>query len=352
MLILASITAFALAVITTPLVMKFASKFGFVDNPATHIHPAIIHNRIIPRGGGLAIYLAILPTIFLFTEVTREIGGLLLGAAIAVIIGTLDDKYDLSPWLRLISNFIVAGIIVLSGIGIASVTNPFGGIIRLDQYQIAVNIGGQHTILVVADILAMIWIVWVMNMLNWSKGVDGQMPGIVIIACLVLAAVGFKFLSLDPKQLVVIKIALITAGATAGFLIYNFHPAKIFPGYGATILGLIIASLAIMASGKVATAILVLAVPMIDGIITVIRRIIKRQSPLKGDRQHLHHLLLDRGWSQRKIALFYWGVCAILGAVAINLKSLEKAFVVTTVFIIIAGGIIWLTIAGRPEKSS
>lgn len=349
-ILLPALTAFLLALITTPITAKLATRYGFVDDPKTHKHPAIIHTKIIPRAGGLALYFAIVPTILAFVDINQQIIALIIASTIAVIIGTLDDKYDLSPLIRLVSNFGIAAIVVFSGISIASITNPFGGIIRFDQYRINFHLFNDRSILIVADILAIVWIVWVMNMLNWSKGVDGQMPGIVIITTLVIALVGYKFLAIDPKQLTVIQIALITAGATGGFLVFNFHPAKIFPGYGATILGLIIASLSIMASGKVATAVLVLAVPIIDGLVTIARRIIQKKSPLKGDRSHLHHILLNLGWSQRQIALFYWVLCAILGSLALNLKSLEKLFVGVALFVIIGGGIIWLNLVGRKEN--
>lgn len=342
----------AIASTVTPIVIYLAKKFGFVDDPKKHKHPAIIHSKIIPRAGGIPLYLAIIIPILFFVDLNRQITGLIVGATVAVVVGTIDDKYDISPIVRLISNFIVAAIVVFAGIGIGSVTNPLGGIIRLDQLQLNLNFWGYNIILLLADFLALVWIVWVMNMLNWSKGVDGQMPGIVIISALVIALVSLKFLPIDPSQETVAKIAIILAGATTGFLIFNFYPAKIFPGYGATILGFFLATLAILSSGKVATAVLVLAVPMIDGVFTLARRIASKKSPFVGDRSHLHHLLLNIGWSQRKIALFYWTFCVILGALALNLKSVEKLFVVVSLFIIIGGGIIWLNLIGRKENEA
>jgi UDP-GlcNAc:undecaprenyl-phosphate GlcNAc-1-phosphate transferase len=198
----------------------------------------------------------------------------------------------------------------------------------------------------------MIWIAWVMNMVNWSKGVDGQMPGIVIIAAVILALVSLKFLPADPRQLVVAKIALIVAGATFGFLIYNFYPAKIFPGYGATILGFFLATLAILASGKLATAILVLAVPFADGVVTIFRRVWLGKSPFKGDRAHLHHLLLNYGFSQKLVALFYWTFCAILGTISLFLKSIEKLFIGVAVGITIAGAVLWLNYLQLGKKKN
>ena len=106
MLVFPFLLSLAIAVITTPVIAKLAVKFGFVDNPQFHKHPAIIHSKIIPRAGGLAIYLAVIPTILIFVPLTKAIIGLIIAATLTVIVGTIDDKYDLSPMLRLISNFI------------------------------------------------------------------------------------------------------------------------------------------------------------------------------------------------------------------------------------------------------
>lgn len=342
-LLIPALTAFLISIISTPIVAIFAKKFGFTDDPKKRKHPAIIHKKIIPRAGGVVLWLSIIIPIVLFVKIDRQIVGLILGATIAVIVGTLDDKYDIPPIFRLLSNFLIAILVVVFGFSTFSITNPLGGIVRFDTVIFQTSLfGSQLVIYPVGAFFAIIWITWVMNMVNWSKGVDGQMPGIVVIAAIILAIVSLKFLPSDPRQLVVAKIAFIVAFSTLGFLIYNVYPAKIFPGYGATILGFFLATLAILASGKLATAILVLFVPFIDGAITIGRRLYLKKSPLAGDRAHLHHLLLSYGFSQRKIALFYWTACAILGMLSVFLKSIEKLFVVVVFGIIITGGLIWL----------
>jgi len=330
--------AFFLALLTTPLTIALAKKYGLVDDPKTHKHPAILHRKPIPRVGGLALWLAILPAILLATPKNLEIWGIILAGSLAVAIGTLDDKFDLSPYLRLASNFLVALIVVAAGVGINFITNPFGGVIAFDP--------------MFAKILAIFWIVWVMNMLNWSSGVDGQMPGIVVIAALTLTTVSLKFPLADPNQTATALIATITAGAALGFLVYNWHPAKIFPGYGATVLGLLIAVLAILTSGKIAAALLVLAVPLTDGALTIARRIWQKKLPVWGDRAHFHHLLLNFGLTQRQIALFYWSLCAILGAISLYLKSLGKLFALVVIVIIIGGIILWLQLFFKKAKGN
>lgn len=184
--------SFLAALLVTPLVIYLAKRFGFIDDPKTHKHPAILHTKIIPRAGGLALYLAIIPLSFFILPFDKKLLGIAIGATLAVIIGVLDDKRDLNPYLRLGSNFLVAAIAVASGIGISFITNPFGGVIRLDTLRVTFDFFGPHSIFVLADIFAIFWIAWVMNMLNWSKGVDGQMPGIAAIVAFVLGLLALR----------------------------------------------------------------------------------------------------------------------------------------------------------------
>lgn len=343
-ILLSFIFAFSVVLVATPAVMKFAGKFGFVDNPKTHKHPAILHNKIIPRAGGMAIGVGIIAAIMLFVPMQKQVIGIILGMIGAIIVGVLDDKYDINPYIRLLSNFAVAFIVVMSGIGISFITNPLGGVIRLDELIIRFDFFGQHSIVLLADLFAVFWIVWVMNMLNWSKGVDGQLAGIATVAFLVLGIVSLKFALTDPSQTTVTVLCFIAAGASVGFLPYNWHPARIFPGYSSTILGFLIAVLSIMSGAKVMIAVLVMAIPLIDGVFTILRRILMKKSPFWGDKGHLHHQLLALGWGHRKISLFYWTVCAILGAVGLLTSGTEKFFASLLVGIVLVGLILWINL--------
>ena len=345
------LATFFLTVIITPLVSVWAKKYGFSDNPKTHKHPAILHKKTIARAGGLATWLAILPVILIALPVDKKILGIILAGSLAVFVGTLDDKYEISPYLRLLSNFAVATIVVTAGVGITAITNPFGGMIKLDTLRLSFDLLSSHSILVWADLFTIFWIVFIMNMLNWSSGVDGQLAGIVVIVTLTLLIVSLKFLPTDPSQKTTAIICAIVAGASLGFLVFNWHPAKIFPGYGATVLALLVAVLAILSSGKIATALLVLAVPTIDSVVTIGRRILQRKMPIWGDRAHLHHLLLDLGLTQRQVALFYWTICAILGAISLYLKSVGKLFALSLLVLVIGGIILWLHLSYQRVKA-
>ncbi len=340
-LLLPSIISFLLTIISVPPTIAFAKKFKLLDSPKIRPHPAHTQQRIVPRAGGLPVFIGIVATLMLFTPFEKYTIGILAGLFILLVIGLLDDRYqNLSPYLRLLTQFLAAGAAVWSGIGIGFITNPLGGIIHLDT---------SPQLMLLADFLAVIWIVWVMNMINWSKGVDGQMPGIVTIAALILGLLSLKLnLSNDLSQVTVAKLSFITAGCSFGFLIFNWHPAKIFPGFsGSTILGFMIAVLAILSGGKLATAGLVLLIPATDFTYTFFRRILEGKSPVWGDKGHLHHKLLEQGFSHAQIALFYILGSVILGAAALSLSSSGKLFAALLVGAIILGTILWLNFFGN-----
>lgn len=345
-----------LSLVLTPLTIFLAMKYGFTDDPKKHKHPAILHKKVVPRAGGVPIFLAFGVTCVITLGVSKQTLGILLGGLLLVVVGVLDDKYELKNSVKLIAQVMAALLAIAFGVGIAFITNPIfaiGGllgiassdVIRLDELRIVFDFLGVHSILVWADLFALFWIVWVINMVNFSSGVDGQMPGIVVISLVVIFAASLSF-GADPNEAIVTQLALVGAGATLGFLIYNFYPAKIFPGdSGSYFLGFLVAVLAILSGAKVGTAILVMAIPLIDGVFTIIRRVIARQSPFAGDRKHLQHRLMELGWGQRRVALFYWLLCAILGSAALTLSSTEKLFAGIVSAIIVLGGLLWLNMS-------
>ncbi len=319
--------------------IEFAKKFNLLDNPRVRPHPAHIQKRVVPRAGGLACFVGLVIAILIFTSFKTYTLGLIAALVILLLIGLLDDKHqNLSPYIRLISQFIAALMIVLSGISIKFITNPLGGIIYFDP--------------LISNIVTIIWIVWVMNMINWSKGVDGQMPGITTVASLILGLLSIKLYLLgDPTQADVAKLSFITTGVSLSLLLFNWYPAKIFPGFsGSGVLGFMIATLAILSGAKLATAGLVLLIPATDFAYTFIRRILQGKSPVWGDRGHLHHKLLEQGFSHPMIALFYILASAILGGAALALSSSGKMFASILVATVTLGAILWLNFFGGLSK--
>lgn len=337
-------TSLLVTLLTTPIIIFIAQKTKLVDDPRTHKHPAILHRKPIPRGGGIPLFIGIFIATMLFVPKTTITFLIMIGAFLAVFVGTLDDKFDLSPHIRLVSNFIIAALVViLGGVSIQFISSPLGGILSFDTFTI-------NSFSVVPGALAMLWIVWTMNMLNWSKGVDGQMPGIAAISALVIGILSLRFSPLDEQSLLTTKLCFITAGASLGFLPFNFHKAKIFPGYGATLLGFLLGTTAILSGAKVATALLVMGIPMIDGAFTILRRLLSGKSPFLGDRRHFHHLLLDAGLGQRTIAIMYWVFSAVLGLIALSLSSQAKFFAILALFLAVSGILMWLHFFTSPTN--
>lgn len=323
--------ALFVSLIATPPVIFLARKIKLVDDPKTHKHPAIIHKKPLPRAGGLPIYLAIISAILFFLPLDKSFIAIIYAGLLVTIIGLLDDKYDLSPYVRFLGNILAASMVVFSGVDLPFITNPLGGIVEFAIFSFNIN----GLVITPATIFAIIWIVWVMNMLNWSKGVDGQMPGIAAISAIIIGIASLRFPVLTSDNIHVSQLSFAVAGASVGFLFYNFYPAKIFPGYSATILGFMIGVLSIMSSAKLATAVLVMGVPTADALFTIARRLLSRRSPFRHDKGHLHHLLLSLGFRQRTIALFYWLMSLLLGLFALNLSSRGKLFAIILVVVLV-----------------
>ena len=323
-----------LAAVLTPLVIWIYTKNNWLDDPEAEKHAKKTHVHPVPRGGGIVIFIAILIASFFFLEYDRYLVSIMLGAAILMIVGVLDDIYDLPPWVRLISGLLVALIVVGSGIGIAYVSNPFGpGVIHLDQPQLLLSIGGEdRAIWILSDLFALFFILWNMNIVNWSKGVDGQMPGFVSIALVFIGILALRFFD-DPTQFNTTQLSFIAAGAFAGLLIWNWYPQKIMPGYGAgSLAGYFISVLAILSGAKIATTLMVLGVPTADAVFTIFRRLRAGKSPLWGDRGHLHHKLLDvYKWGRRRVAVFYWLCSCVLGVIALYANTQVKVIVLVVV---------------------
>lgn len=345
-LIFPPLIAACVTFLCTPMVITFANYFRLVDDSKHRYHPAHTHRGIIPRAGGLALGVGIAVSILTYIPLTGHIIGILIGGILLVIVGLLDDKKDINPYIRLTTNGIAASIAVFAGgTVIPYVTNPLtGGILPLQIGTLPIYIFGIHFTLGLPQLLAIIWIVWTMNIVGWSAGVDGQMPGYVAISAFVLGLLSLRYTIEDPTQLWVTLLAFITAGAFAGFLPWNFYPQKIMPGYGGkTLAGYMLALLGILSFAKLGTALLVLGIPMLDAIATLIRRIGKKHSPVLADRGHLHHKLLDLGWGKRRIALFYWGVSAILGLVSLTVTSKLKVFTFIVVAVSLTMFLVWVS---------
>ncbi len=355
MSILIFFLAFLLAMAITPCVILLYKKFGWLENPADHKHVKVTHKKPLPRGGGLVIFFAVSLASIFFLHLNTYLFGILAGAFLLTVVGFLDDIFDIHPIIRLVAGVVASLIVVGSGIGIPYVTNPFGpGVIHLDQPQLSFFLfGAVHHIWILADVLAIFFIIWNMNIVNWSKGLDGQMPGFVAIALIFVGLLSTKFLD-DPSQFNTANLAFLVAGAFAGFLLWNFYPQKIMAGYGAVSLaGYFLAVLSILSGAKIATTVMVLAIPTADAIFTISRRLIAGKSPLWGDRGHLHHKLMDvLGWGRRRIAIFYWGTTFIMGLLSLYLNTVSKIATIGLAWILVFGFLIWAKLQSVKQQKN
>ena len=346
--VLPLIVAAVLSAISVPAVISIAKYFGLIDDPSKRPHPAHTETRILPRAGGLAIFLGLVITTAIFIPFAKGITGILLGGGLLVFVGLLDDKRDVHPYLRLGVNILAATLAVAGGAGIGFITNPLtGGIINFDTIRWSFTFLGNHSILPVADLLAIIWITWAINMVGWSGGVDGQMPGFVAIAAFTIGLLSFNQISLENfPAWTGSTLAFITCGAYLGFLYWNRFPQKILPGYSAKALaGFLLATLAILNTAKLGTALLVLGVPAVDAVYVLVTRLLSKNDPTKPGRSHLHHRLLDAGWGKQKIALFYWIISGILSVVALTVNAKQKFFAGLAVVVGILAIILWLKLS-------
>lgn len=336
--------AVLIAWLVAPVVINFYTRRGWLDDPEKHKHAKVTHQKPVPRGGGIVVFLAIVISALLFLEVDRYLVAILAGGFLLTVVGTLDDVLDLHPLIRLGAGFVAALLVVGSGIGIAYVSHPFQeGVIHLDQPQLSLFLlGKERSIWLLADLFALFFIVWNMNIVNWSKGVDGQMPGFVVIAMVVIGLLSFNFVD-DPTQFNTALFSFIVAGAFLGLLYWNWYPQKIMPGYGAgSLAGFFLAITAIISGAKVATMLMVLGIPTADAVFTILRRLRAGKSPFWGDRGHLHHKLIDVfKWDKRQVAVFYWASSLAAGALSFYLTTLGKVVTIVAITGFVFTILIW-----------
>lgn len=336
--------ALTISLLATPVTIELFKRLRWVVDPKKQAHPAHLHQKPIPKGGGIPTIAAVIVTSLLFLKIDKHFGFILIGLLLTLLVGLIDDIKPVNPYFRLISNFAAALIVIGAGIGIAYVTNPFGeGVIDLSRPRINLFFGGElHQLWLLADVFALLWIPFVMNAINWSSGLDGQVSGVVAIAAAVIGLLSLTY-SADITQWSVAVLAFALAGSYVGFSLFHFYPQKIMPGYsGTSTAGFLLAVLAILATAKVGTALVVLGLPLIDAVYAGIRRIAAGKSPVWGDRGHLHHKLMDMGWGKRKVALFYWLITAFLGIIALNANAEMKLFAILGLAIIIMGFFLWI----------
>src|SRR5256886_8326045 len=345
LLVGSTLLAFALAAAATPIVGLAARRLGMLDMPGgRRVHP-----RPIPRPGGLAIALAFGSAIFAFWIVDRLAGHPFLipeevrssrftltaiAALLGMGVGLIDDMLELRARWQFLGLLIVAAVIVFAGIHIDFVNDPLSD--RLVELAFPVAVA-----------FTMFWIVGMNIALNFIDGLDGLAAGVAAIAALTLGGLALLPQVSEPF---VAWMAFTLAGAVAGFLLFNFHPAKLFLGTtGVAFVGTMLAVLSIFGTAKVAAALLVLGVPIIDAFYVIVRRLATGRAPFAPDRGHVHHRLLDVGLSHRQAVLLIYAITLGLGALAF--ASSGRAQLYSFVGLLLVFGVAVLALSQRTAKA-
>ncbi|MED1916028.1 MraY family glycosyltransferase [Bacillus thuringiensis] len=322
-LILGFLTSLIISFIATPYVKNLAVKVGAVDAP----NQRKVHTRIMPRMGGLAIYIGYLVAFFLFVPYTNisEMLGIFIGSTIVMVVGMLDDKYQLSPKWKLLGQLVATAIVVIPfGLKIGVVNLPYSGSIDFSSgwlFWLAIPI-------------TMFWIVGVTNAVNLIDGLDGLSAGVSAIAA---GTMGVMALLMDDYK--VATYCFVLLGAILGFLYFNFHPARLFMGdTGSLFLGFNLAALSIMGFKEALFVsfiipIVVLGVPLWDTFFAIVRRIVNKKPISSPDKGHLHHCLLNMGLSHRSTVLTIYSISIFFGTMAILLTKTTKW---TTIIVMVA----------------
>ncbi|MES2211191.1 MAG: MraY family glycosyltransferase [Chloroflexota bacterium] len=313
--------AAAIALVLTPVVRTLVGRRGIVDAPN--------HRRVntspVPRGGGVAVAAAFLVVGGGLTLVRGEVslmpapvgitggqlGALFAGGALAALIGAADDVFDLRARWQFLGQIGLAVFAVLLGIGVVVVSNPFGPgtIVFATPFAVA---------------FTLVWIIGMLNSMNFIDGLDGLSTGIAFIAALTLGILSLTTLVNQPYVAV---MCIAFAGGLLGFLRFNFQPASIFQGTsGVMFMGYTLAILSILGAAKVVVAILVLGVPIIDTFWVIVRRLLNGRSPFTPDRGHIHHRLLDLGLSHRRTVVLIYAICATLGALSLVVSTATQIY--------------------------
>ena len=304
-------TALVLALAVTPVAERLSKKWGVMALPGGRRR----HSTPVPKLGGIPVLLAYLAGVAVIywqlppsgDDETR-LQGVILGSLIVFAGGLIDDFRELSPWLQFLIQIVGAAVAINHTIFIEVFTNPVNGQVVWIESRLLVLL------------ITLVWMIGITNMVNWLDGLDGLAAGVGTIAALL-----FAWHSLRLGQEAVAAFPLAMAGALLGFLPFNFAPARIFLGTaGAYVLGYNLATMSILSPAKIATALLVLAVPILDGIWRVVDRLRRGRSPFYGDRGHLHFRLADEGIPTRVIVLGYYAFSLAFGLVAIFAPGLLK----------------------------
>lgn len=324
-LLILPLAAFLINLTAHMAALKFFPRLGLLDFPERY---GLTRARIPYPTGMLsaATFLGLYPTIFLIG--THE-WGVILAIILLGAVAFIDDRSPLPFSLRLSVQILIALLVFVAGSRIYTLTGPFGGYLKLDTLLLHLPLVGSLPVM--SGIFTVLWLLLTINALNWFDGIPGQVS--------VLSAIGFLLLGcltlLRAHQPQIALFCFVLAGIALAAVLFDFPPARMLMGdSGSMFFGLMLGLIGIYQGGKVATAFLVLGIPLIDAVFVVMRRLHRGSSPFKGGRDHLHHLLLQKGWSQRQVVVFTALVSAVFGTTALFLTTVGKAVEIAVLIVV------------------
>ncbi|MCD5325925.1 MULTISPECIES: glycosyltransferase family 4 protein [Pontibacillus] len=317
----ALLLCFIASILITPVVKKLAVKIGATDKP----NERKVHQKLMPRLGGLAIFLSFIAGVLLFYPDSPYTWPLIIGSTIIIITGVLDDMKELSPKWKMAGQLAAALIVVIAGnVKVEYINIPFGDTLQFGWFSIPITI---------------LWIVGITNAINLIDGLDGLAAGVSSIALLTISG-----MAISMGDIFVSMVGLITLGSTLGFLVYNFYPAKIFMGdTGALFLGFIISVLSLLGFKNITLfsfiiPVIILGVPISDTIFAIVRRFVQRKPLSSPDKSHLHHCLLRLGYTHPETVLMIYAMAALFSLAAVIFSQATmfgSVFVLFTLLILI-----------------
>ncbi|MFS0638714.1 MraY family glycosyltransferase [Mesobacillus foraminis] len=313
------ILCFVCSILITPMIKKLAFRLGATDKPNNRK----VHEKIMPRMGGLVIYISFMLGILIMNPASQYHLAIILGSVIIVATGILDDIFELSAKVKLFNQIAAALVVVLwGGVQVNFINLPFGGVLEFGVLAVPITI---------------IWIVGVTNAINLIDGLDGLAAGVSSIALISISG-----MAIVMGDVYVMTIGFILLVSTLGFLFYNFYPAKIFMGdTGALFLGYMIAVLSLLGFKNVAfisfiIPVIILGVPMTDTIFAIVRRLVKKAPLSAPDKSHLHHCFLDLGYTHKQTVLLIYAISAMFGLTAFifSLTTMWGSLLILTIILL------------------
>lgn len=338
--LIAALFAFVLTFLMCLGALKFFPKWGLMDRPQKYG----LKRKPIPYYGGVILFIAFILSVLLFVPLDAPLIIFLLGATLIVLVSFLDDMFGLSPLLRLFVQIFAASMLVCAGIGILSISNPLGDPLVLDQWKMMITLDKVYEFSVLSSLFTIVWVVAIINTMNWLDGLNGLPSGVTVIAGVVLFLLSIRpDIHFDASsQMPVAMMSIILAASVFAFWIFDFYPAKILMGdTGSMFLGFTLATLALFSGGKIATAVLVMGFPILDAGWVILRRIFQGKSPMKGDLKHLHHRFIEVGLTERQALYTIYTVSALFGGIAVFLEGINKLYALVTLLflMVIVGGL-------------